>query len=224
MRPLGLCFDLDGTLYRVRRLRVLWRLRHQRGLVVAHAAARERMRRESGFGSEAALRRREAELVAPAQQLSLTRAEAELATLHADLPAALTEGREPFEGVAQALWRVKAAGLKIAVYSDYAPDEKLRHLGLDRLPWDLTLGAEQLGRLKPDPDGFRTVAERLAVEPGQLVFIGDREDLDVAGAISAGLRAWRFGPEHAPTRAEQLFSRWSPSALDPLLRPPTDAP
>lgn len=217
MRPLGLCLDLDGTLYRVRRLRLLWRLRHQRGLVIAHAAARERMRKESGFGSEAALLEREAELVAQAQRLSLPAAKAALAELHQALPAALTRGRSPYEGVAKALWRAKAAGLKLAIYSDYAPRDKLSYLGLDGLPWSLTLGAEQLGRLKPDPAGFTELAARLELPPERLVFIGDREDLDVAGALAAGMRAWRLGPEGSATQAEHLLTHWSPEAFDPLL-------
>jgi len=44
---------------------------------------------------------------------------------------------------------------------------------------------------KPDPLPFRVALTQLGVEPADAVYIGDRPDKDVAGAVGAGLRAVR---------------------------------
>ena len=61
----ALSLDLDGTLYAVPRARVAWRLRRERGLLVALMAARERMRHEPPLADREAVLAREVELVAP---------------------------------------------------------------------------------------------------------------------------------------------------------------
>ncbi len=41
---------------------------------------------------------------------------------------------------------------------------------------------------KPSPPFFRAAAERLGVEPGEILVVGDSPENDVAGAVAAGLR------------------------------------
>jgi putative hydrolase of the HAD superfamily len=50
---------------------------------------------------------------------------------------------------------------------------------------------EGRSRRKPDPLPFRSALDALAVDAHDAVFVGDRPDKDVAGAIAAGLRAVR---------------------------------
>ncbi|MCK6552407.1 hypothetical protein L6R52_41650, partial [Myxococcota bacterium] len=75
----AISLDMDGTLYRVRRLRVLWRLRFERGLLLALLAAREKMRHEPPLADAEALAQREAELVAPSFELGIDEARARIA-------------------------------------------------------------------------------------------------------------------------------------------------
>lgn len=49
--------------------------------------------------------------------------------------------------------------------------------------------ARELGVAKPDPRIFHHACERLGFAPGQVMHIGDDFDLDVAGAVNAGLLA-----------------------------------
>jgi HAD superfamily hydrolase (TIGR01509 family) len=204
--------DLDGTLYPVGRLRVAWRLRHERGLLLAFMAARERIRHETPFDDADALLERETELVAPSFELEHEQAKLRIRALKEALPEALTRGVRPYPGVKSALEGAHVRGLKLAIVSDYAPIEKLRWLGLDDLPWSATIGCDLLGALKPHPRAFLEVAERLEVEPSSVLHIGDREDLDVQGALSAGLRAWRFSRRRGTTsRAERVFGEWGMS-------------
>ena len=212
----ALSLDLDGTLYAVPRARVAWRLRRERGLLVALMAARERMRHEPPLADREAVLAREVELVAPSFGLHTSEARARLVALHAAMPAALTRGVAPYPHVRTALERAVARGLRVVVLSDYDPGDKLRWLGLDDLPWSLVLGCDVLGALKPHARGFLAVAERLELSPGQVLHLGDREDLDVEGALGAGLRAWRLGRSRAPTRAERVVGAWSADMFDAL--------
>lgn len=206
----ALSFDVDGTLYRVRRLRVAWRLRSERGLLVALMAARERIRHESPLESGEALLARESELVAPSFGLTLEEARQRLTALHAELPAALTRGARAYPGVKNALEAAHARGIRLAILSDYAPEEKLKWLGLDSVPWSAAIGCDRLGALKPHGAAFLELARTLDVAPESIVHIGDREDLDVDGALRAGLRAWRFARRPvSATRAERVFGEWS---------------
>lgn len=217
----AIAVDVDGTLYRVRRLTVAWRLRHERGLLLALVAAREKIRHEGAFESQAALHRREAELVAPSFQLSVAEAEARLDDLRASMAGALTERIRPYTGVRGALEAACARGLRLAVLSDYDPDEKLEHLGLAELPWAARISAEGVGALKPHPRAFTRLAEALALPPEAIVYIGDREDVDVVGAQGAGLRAWRFDPKPGiPSAAERVFTKWKLDLFAPLWGPP----
>lgn len=214
---LGVSIDVDGTLYRVNRLQVAWRLRHQRGLLVAMVAAREKLRHESPFESREALEAREAELVAPAFGMTVAGAAAALGRLRAALPAALTDDRRPYPGVRSALEAAHARGLQLAALSDYDPREKLARLGLDDLPWRVTLGAEQCGVMKPHARVFHELAAAMNVPRRRIVHVGDREDLDVRGALGAGMRAWRFaGSRAALTRAEYTFTQWRVGTFEPL--------
>jgi HAD superfamily hydrolase (TIGR01509 family) len=209
-------FDMDGTLYRVKRLRVAWRLRWERGLLVALLAAREKIRHEPPCADADDLAMREAELVAPSFGLTIEEALARIREVRAAMPNALTYGRTPHRGVRSALEAALARGLKIAVLSDYDPELKLKNLGLADLPWSALIATERFGALKPHPRGFLKLAEAVAVDPSQIVHIGDREDLDVAGALAAGMRAWRFSKRTASTASEHVFDEWSVNTLSSL--------
>ena len=50
----------------------------------------------------------------------------------------------------------------------------------------------ELGKAKPDPEGYRRLAERLEVAPEEIIYFDDDEPL-VMGARAAGLSAYRVG-------------------------------
>lgn len=216
----ALSLDVDGTLYRVRRVRVAWRLREDRGLLVALLAAREKIRREPPLRDGAALEEREVELVAPALALDPDEARVRLSRLRHRLPEALARGMHPHPGVRAALEAAHARGLRLATLSDFDPVPKLRFLGLDDLPWSVHVGADVVGTFKPQPAPFRRVVQLLDLSPETVVHVGDREDADVVGALEAGLRAWRFDRERqGRSAAEKTFSTWRLDLFAPLFPP-----
>lgn len=71
---------------------------------------------------------------------------------------------------------------------------KLLAVGLNPKQFFPFLTTYEFGALKPDPATFLAVIEKAGVKPEEAVYIGDREETDVEGAHSVGMRAilvWR---------------------------------
>jgi HAD superfamily hydrolase (TIGR01509 family) len=81
---------------------------------------------------------------------------------------------------------------RLAVVSnfDYTPTAELV-LARDGLAGllDALVVSDAVGWRKPSARIFELALERLGVEPGETLFVGDRLDLDVAGARAVGMRA-----------------------------------
>ncbi|HEX6511233.1 MAG TPA: HAD family hydrolase [Chloroflexota bacterium] len=98
------------------------------------------------------------------------------------------------------LTELQARGLKLGLIcnTSVTPGSALRRLlagwDLDRL-LGVMLFSDETGVRKPAPEIFRLAAQRLGVELPAMLHVGDRPDIDVQGAISAGAQALLVGPE-----------------------------
>jgi putative hydrolase of the HAD superfamily len=97
-----------------------------------------------------------------------------------------------YPGVAQALTRLREH-VPIGIVTDgdvSIQQSKLRALHLDA---DVVVFSDAHGRThrKPDPIPFRHALAALGVGARQTVFIGDRPDKDIVGAMRLGMRAIR---------------------------------
>lgn len=118
-----------------------------------------------------------------------------LSTLEADLPPASFV--DAFiasieftlaDGAGNALEQIAAAGVALACVANW--DSSLHdHLGRSGVAhrFQVVLPSAEAGCEKPDPRIFAIALERLAVEPGRAVHIGDEES-DRQGAAAAGMR------------------------------------
>lgn len=131
------------------------------------------------------------------------RDEAGLARLHAECTAVFNDavgssltpeqyvGALRFEilpGVVEALGRLRASGLALAVVANW--DYGLHgHLGRHGLAvwFDAVVTSAETGAKKPDPRPFLVALERLGVDPGRAVHVGDHPPHDEVGARAAGL-------------------------------------
>jgi HAD superfamily hydrolase (TIGR01549 family) len=81
-------------------------------------------------------------------------------------------------------------GHRLAVVSnfDYTPTARLvlEREGISDL-FDAIVVSDEVGWRKPSPVIFETALARLGVAPGDALFIGDRLDMDVAGARAVGM-------------------------------------
>ncbi|WP_198162879.1 HAD family hydrolase [Sphingobium sp. TCM1] len=91
-------------------------------------------------------------------------------------------------GVEQLFTALASAGKRIAILSDYPAADKLAALGLAA---DFVVAATDpdVGRLKPDPTGLHKLLQMAGVAPDRVVLIGDRVDRDGAVAARANIRA-----------------------------------
>jgi phosphoglycolate phosphatase-like HAD superfamily hydrolase len=112
--------------------------------------------------------------------------------------------------------------VKLGCATTKRTDQAARILaGLDLLDtMDLCLGTSPGMRYKPAPDLLLAAAEALAVDPAQMVYVGDTE-LDLRAAHAAGSQAawvrWGYGDETRCLATEPHTILDSPADLGTLL-------
>jgi putative hydrolase of the HAD superfamily len=137
--------------------------------------------------------------------------EAELDAVFAGYAASYEAAWTRFDDVLPALHDLAVLGLPTAVLTNGTAAQqnaKVAAIGLSG-----TIGpvftAEELGAAKPEARAFLSVCERLEVEPGAALHVGDRYNLDVVAARAAGLAAVHLdrhdgGPHTEPARLTSL--------------------
>lgn len=97
-------------------------------------------------------------------------------------------------GAVAALSKLKAAGVRLAVVSNF--DTRLRpilsHLGVEGL-FDAIVVSAEVGAEKPNPVIFEAALQALKMRPHEVVHVGDDRRNDVWGARDAGIAAWLWG-------------------------------
>ncbi len=186
-------FDLDGTLYDMRRIRrrmagplLAHGLRHPRDLAVPRILIEFRRSRERLAAEESEeIRRLQYERPAARLGLSAERLREVVEEWFFRRPLPYLEACR-FPGVRALFAKLESMGKTLAVLSDYPVDEKLAALGLAA---EVTVSGvdPEVDRLKPHPAGLERVLELTGTEPEACVLIGDREDRDGACARRLGV-------------------------------------
>lgn len=186
-------FDVDGTLYDQRRLRIrmvfdmlLAVLRDPRALreirvVRDFRRARELHADDTGGG----IADRQYEWGASISGTSPEQVHDIVRKWMADRPLSFLPACR-FAWAPQLFAHLRARGIRIGVFSDYPAAEKLRALDLSA---DVVVSAvdPDVDRLKPDPRGLRIASERLEADMSDCLFVGDRDDKDGECARRAGM-------------------------------------
>ena len=113
---------------------------------------------------------------------------------------------ETYPEVVPTLKKLKKKGLKLGVVSD-APRVKawtrLAAVGLDGL-FDFVLTFEDVKVKKPHKIPFEKALEKLKLEPGQILFVGDNPKKDILGANKIGMKTvlakygqWNFSKQES---------------------------
>ena len=199
----GIAFDLDGTLYPNYRMhiKILPLLLKELRLVSAFGKARKIIRNEQNLVSSknavfryGSFYHYQAEVVAKILSIPAD-------TLKEKIDCAIYRAWEPpfkkiklFKGVKDTIAALRKAGFKLGLLSDFPPDKKLEHLGLDGL-WDAVLCSECCGAVKPNPLSFKELAAAMSLPPEKILYVGNSRAYDVAGAAGAGMKtAWIKNP------------------------------
>lgn len=186
-------FDVDGTLYdqgsmrrRMATALLLHCMRHPGDLgLLRTVQAFRRIREELGeeeVGNVATL-----QYTRPAERLNISPETVRQIAEHwlgrrplAHLPACRAPGIDTLFATLQ------ATGRRIAVFSDYAIEDKLEALGLEA---DLCVSAldPDVDCLKPNARGLERILDRFELPPEACVMIGDRDDRDGEAARRVGM-------------------------------------
>jgi putative hydrolase of the HAD superfamily len=99
------------------------------------------------------------------------------------------------EGTVEAIVRMREMRYRLGVVSnaDGRVAALLQRLGLAELV-EFVIDSHVVGVSKPDPRIFRMGADRLGLEPGQCLYVGDLYAIDVLGARAAGLQPLLLDP------------------------------
>lgn len=97
-------------------------------------------------------------------------------------------------GTSEALNRLRAAGVRLAVVSNFDTRLRpiLRELGVGHL-FDAVVVSAEVGVEKPNPVIYEAALKELALKPGEVIHVGDDRRNDVWGARDAGITAWLWG-------------------------------
>jgi HAD superfamily hydrolase (TIGR01549 family) len=83
---------------------------------------------------------------------------------------------------------LRREGLRVGALSDYPVQEKLAALGvLPHFSVALCTTEPEINAFKPHPAGFLRASEQWGLRPAEVLYVGDRADVDAAGAAAAGM-------------------------------------
>ena len=179
-------FDIDGTLYAQWRLTARALLRYvANGIFFLHyGLVRNEMHRLPQTDSFSQI---QAEKMAKRMKCSPEEA-------YSRMDRIVYTGLEPYfekvkcyPNIEETFRKFKEAGLKLALLSDFPPEQKGEIWGVKKY-CDVVLGTEKLGALKPDPYSFLKMAEALDVSPEKILYVGNSKKYDVRGAHNAGMK------------------------------------
>lgn len=103
------------------------------------------------------------------------------------------KGIKPYRYIKETFIKLKEAGYKIAILSDFPPEQKGELWGL--LPYcDGVFGAEKIGALKPSKYTFGIMSRELGVPAENILYVGNSVKYDVRGAKNAGMKTAYFMP------------------------------
>ena len=81
--------------------------------------------------------------------------------------------------------KLRGLGKKVVALSDYPTTDKLKALQIE-LDGEYTTVDERIGELKPSPRGLKVIMEDFGLNKNEIIMIGDRDDKDGESARRAG--------------------------------------
>ena len=184
-------FDVDGTLYHQGPLRLCMALelvasgRRTWGAIRSFRRVREELR-EMG-AAEAPLARLQYQLAAERQQMQVDQLEAAVSEWIYRRPLKYLR-RCRRAGIEDFLGYLASRGIPAGVFSDYPAREKLEALQLaEKISLVACATDAEINAFKPHPRGFLWSCQRWGLEPAEVLYVGDRAEVDALGAANAGM-------------------------------------
>ena len=190
----AVAFDIDGTLYRTWKLniRIIFHFLRYNQFFLKYGLVRSKIRK---IPLNDTFKNVQTQMMAKKLHCSPSEAELLLTKIvYAGLSSYFYKIK-PYKGAIELIKELKSAGYKIALLSDFPPEQKGDVWGARELS-DVILGTEDTGALKPSSIPFNTMAEKLGVPAEEILYVGNSHKYDVVGAKNAGMKAaWLVQPE-----------------------------
>jgi phosphoglycolate phosphatase/putative hydrolase of the HAD superfamily len=212
-------FDVDGTLYHQGPLRLCMALelvtsgRRTWGAIRAFRRVREELR-DLG-AAEAPLARLQFQLAAERQQMEADEVEAAVSEWIYQRPLKYLR-RCRRAGIESFLGYLASRRIPAGVFSDYPAREKLEALQLaEKISLVACATDGEINAFKPHPRGFVRSCERWGLDPTEVLYVGDRAEVDALGAANAGMpcailsRRLGLAPQGAPPAAFTRFTSFA---------------
>lgn len=193
----AILFDIDGTLYRQRPLRLRMAAELLKYFLVSPLAAaraiyilcvfrkkREALRSAKPLSSGLAVL--QYRIAADGTGFSEERVKRTVMKWIRQMPLKHLYGFR-YPGMEELLRQCRDKGIRIGAFSDYPAEEKIDALKLTPF-FDLYLCSTDPGidAFKPSPAGILKACRTWGLDPAQVAYIGDRPDIDGGSAASAG--------------------------------------
>lgn len=186
-------FDIDGTLYREHKLnfRIIPHFLRHIVFFSKYGIARKELRKVDYYPD---FEKAQAEIMSKKLKCSPEKA---IEKLNHIVYTGLKKYFPRFnacKGVKELIQKLKQNGIKIAVLSDFPPEQKGDIWGIKDY-CDVVLGSEEIGALKPSPYVFTTLAKKLNTPAEEILYVGNHHGYDVIGPKKAGMKAaWFISP------------------------------
>jgi HAD superfamily hydrolase (TIGR01549 family) len=212
-------FDVDGTLYSQRPLR----LRMGRDMVI-HAVGKGNLNAMSVVSAYRRIRERlAAEEVVDFERVLIAETAKATSMSPERVQAIVSEWIDTrplrylksclYSGVPQLFAGLQRAGKKIGIFSDYPAREKLAAMGLEA---HHVVAAGDVGVLKPHARGLQSLMAAAGATARETLFIGDRADRDGVAGQRAGVRILIRSSK--PIGALQTFKSFRDPLFDPFMQ------
>ncbi|MEX1025198.1 MAG: HAD family hydrolase [Planctomycetota bacterium] len=213
----ALLFDLDGTLYDARPVRrglafellasIVMTAKPWRALRAIRVLRTYRALHEELRGSGPGMALRQTSEAARRTGVPVAEVEAIVGEWMLERPLArLVAAARP--GLGALLDAAQARGWRLGCLSDYPVSQKLAALGLtERLSFMACTSDPDIDAPKPSPVGFLAAARAWGLDPERVLYVGDREAVDRAGARAAGMPCVLVGAGPGPDAQDFLELR-----------------
>lgn len=198
-------FDVDGTLYPSIKMYIRsigFFIQHPL-LVMKFNSVRKEIRSIRPIHD---FKHLQASLLAESTNMSVEEAKGTIQAIMYNKWENIFRGIKTFPYVLPVLTELKRRNFLLGVLSDFPVLTKLAYMNLEGL-WDCALASEEAGYLKPNPEPFLATAEKLDLEPSQILYVGNSYEYDVLGAKQVGMKTAHFTRKRGNnTEADVVFS------------------
>ena len=204
----AVAFDIDGTLYKELPFNILVMphfIKHL-NFFLEYNKVRKELRKNNTNGFYEDFNFEQSRLLAEKLKCSPEQATEKLNKLVYEGLKKYYLKLKPYKGALEFIRHLKEQGLKVALLSDFPPEQKGEIWGIKQY-CDFLIGSEQTGALKPSPYVFSILQKTLNEPAENILYVGNNFKYDIVGSKNAGMKAaWIITPSKKISEQEKKLA------------------